>query len=95
VLLQRCSGNRVERRHDGRVAFDRRDTRWCSDRFEIGCEASSTHGSTLFIRARRCLCKADKSMVRLQQRRAVDLRFGLSYWDFSRNRTHGDLSLDQ
>jgi len=38
LLLERHAGNRVERRHDGRVAVDRSDTRWCSDGFEIGCD---------------------------------------------------------
>jgi putative transposase len=38
LLLERHSGNGVERRHDGRVAVDRSDTRWCSDGFEIGCD---------------------------------------------------------
>jgi len=38
LLLERHTGNGEERRHDGRVAVDRPDTRWCSDGFEIGCE---------------------------------------------------------
>jgi putative transposase len=38
LLLQRHTGNGEERRHDGRVAVDRSDTRWCSDGFEIGCD---------------------------------------------------------
>jgi len=38
LLLERHSGNGEERRHDGRVAVDRPDTRWCSDGFEIGCD---------------------------------------------------------
>jgi putative transposase len=38
LLLDRHSGNSKERRHDGRVAVDRPDTRWCSDGFEIGCD---------------------------------------------------------
>ena len=28
----------VERRHDGRLAVDARNRRWCSDGFEIGCD---------------------------------------------------------
>lgn len=28
----------MEQRHDGRVAVDRSDTRWCSDGLEIGCD---------------------------------------------------------
>jgi putative transposase len=38
LLLQRHSGDGAERRHDGRVAVDRSDVRWCSDGFEIGCD---------------------------------------------------------
>jgi putative transposase len=38
LLLQRHTGDGVERRHDGRVAVDRPDMRWCSDGFEIGCD---------------------------------------------------------
>jgi putative transposase len=38
LLLQRHTGAGIERRHDGRVAVDRPDLRWCSDGFEIGCD---------------------------------------------------------
>jgi putative transposase len=38
LLLQRHSVAGIERRHDGRVAVDQSDTRWCSDGFEIGCD---------------------------------------------------------
>ena len=38
LLLERHTGAGEERRHDGRVAVDRPDTRWCSDGFEIGCD---------------------------------------------------------
>jgi len=38
LLLRRHSGKADERRHDGRVAVDTRNTRWCSDGFEIGCD---------------------------------------------------------
>ena len=38
LLLQCHSGNGAERQHDGRVAVDRSDARWCSDGFEIGCD---------------------------------------------------------
>jgi putative transposase len=37
LLLQRHAGGN-ERRHDGKIAVDRSDLRWCSDAFEIGCE---------------------------------------------------------
>jgi putative transposase len=38
LLLQRHSGSREERGHNGRVAVDRRNTRWCSDALEIACD---------------------------------------------------------
>jgi putative transposase len=38
LLLERHTGKGEERRHDGRVAVDHPDTRWCSDGFEIGCD---------------------------------------------------------
>ena len=38
LLLERHTGAGEERRHDGRVAVNRPDTRWCSDGFEIGCD---------------------------------------------------------
>ena len=37
LLLQRHAGGEA-RRHDGRVAVDERNRRWCSDGFEIGCD---------------------------------------------------------
>jgi putative transposase len=37
LLLDRYAGG-VERRHDGRIAVDQRNRRWCSDGFEIGCD---------------------------------------------------------
>ena len=38
LLLQRHSGKDEGRRHDGRVAVDRSNLRWCSDGFEIRCD---------------------------------------------------------
>ena len=38
LLLDRYTGSGKERRHDGRIAVDHPDTRWCSDGFEIGCD---------------------------------------------------------
>ena len=38
LLLQPHTGKGEERRHDGHVAVDRRNTRWCSDALEIGCD---------------------------------------------------------
>lgn len=37
LLLARHAGG-DERRHDGRVSVAERNTRWCSDGFEIGCD---------------------------------------------------------
>lgn len=37
LLLQRHAGG-AERRHDGRIAVEQSDLRWCSDAFEISCE---------------------------------------------------------
>jgi putative transposase len=37
LLLARHAGG-AERRHDGRVAVAERNTRWCSDGFEIACD---------------------------------------------------------
>jgi putative transposase len=36
LLLQRHAGG-SKRRHDGRIAVEQSDLRWCSDAFEIGC----------------------------------------------------------
>jgi putative transposase len=38
LRLERHTGGDAQRRHDGRVAVDRSDTRCCSDGFEIGGE---------------------------------------------------------
>jgi hypothetical protein len=37
LLLDRHASG-AERRHDGRIAVDQRNRRWCSDGFEIGCD---------------------------------------------------------
>ncbi|EYR82909.1 transposase [Shinella sp. DD12] len=38
LLLERHTGTVDPRRHDGRVAVERSNIRWCSDGFEIGCD---------------------------------------------------------
>jgi putative transposase len=38
LLLQRRAGGAEGRRHDGRIAVERSNLRWCSDGFEIGCD---------------------------------------------------------
>jgi putative transposase len=38
LLLQRHAGGVDERRHDGRIAVEQSNLRWCSDGFEIACD---------------------------------------------------------
>ena len=38
LLLRRHCGSVDERRHDGRVAVDQSNLRWCSDGFEFACD---------------------------------------------------------
>jgi putative transposase len=38
LLLNRHAGAHEDRHHDGRVAVDRSNLRWCSDGFEISCD---------------------------------------------------------
>ena len=38
LLLQRHSGGAEKRRHDGKIAVERSNLRWCSDGFEIACD---------------------------------------------------------
>ncbi|MGK8931410.1 IS3 family transposase [Pluralibacter gergoviae] len=38
LLLVRYTGAADDRRHDGQVAVERSNIRWCSDGFEIGCD---------------------------------------------------------
>lgn len=38
LLLRRPGVRRDKRRHEGRVAVDHSDTRWCSDGFEFRCD---------------------------------------------------------
>jgi putative transposase len=38
LLLQRHAGGAEERRHEGRIAVDRSNLRWCSDGFELACD---------------------------------------------------------
>ena len=42
----------VERRHDGRIAVDERNRRWCSDGFEIGCDSGerASHSTAAIAR---------------------------------------------
>jgi putative transposase len=40
LLLQRHAGGVEERRHDGKIAVDQSNVRWCSDGFEIACDNS-------------------------------------------------------
>jgi putative transposase len=44
LLLHRRGDKRVSnRRHDGRIAVDVINTRWCSDGFELGCDNGSCY----------------------------------------------------
>jgi putative transposase len=54
LLLDRHAGG-VERRHDGRIAVDERNRRWCSDGFEIGCE----NGEKVSAYSLCCLSRLD------------------------------------
>ena len=38
LLLRRPGVRQDKRRHDGRIAVDRSNTRWCSDGFEFRCD---------------------------------------------------------
>jgi putative transposase len=38
MLLQRHSGGAEARRHDGKIAVERSNLRWCSDGFELACD---------------------------------------------------------
>jgi putative transposase len=41
LLLRRLGQRRDTRRHDGRIAADRGNVRWCSDGFEFRCDDGS------------------------------------------------------
>ncbi|MDY7098866.1 MAG: hypothetical protein SXU28_12070 [Pseudomonadota bacterium] len=49
LLLQRHSGKADQRRHDGRVAVDTRNTPFCSDGFEIGCHGGEKAQVAFFL----------------------------------------------
>ena len=38
MLLQRHAGGVGQRRHDGKIAVERSNLRWCSDGFELACD---------------------------------------------------------
>lgn len=38
LLLQRHTGGVGQRRHDGKIAVERSNLRWCSDGFELACD---------------------------------------------------------
>lgn len=38
LLLARCTGNRPDKAHTGKVSTLQRNQRWCSDGFEISCD---------------------------------------------------------
>jgi len=48
LLLRRHTGRPIDTRsHEGRIAVDASDRRWCSDGFEIGCAIGSECGLPL------------------------------------------------
>jgi hypothetical protein len=38
LLLHRHASGIGQRRHDGKIAVDRSNLRWCSDGFELACD---------------------------------------------------------
>ena len=46
LLLPKAPRRVHSRRHDGRVAVDHSDTRWCSDGFEIACQSGEVVTAT-------------------------------------------------
>jgi putative transposase len=43
LLLQRHAGGHEERRHDGKIAVERSNLRWCSDGFESDTRRENGH----------------------------------------------------
>jgi putative transposase len=88
LLLACHTGAGAERRHDGRVAVDRPDTRWCSDGFEIGCD----NGERVRIAFTLDCCDREviswvattgginSSNIRDLMTLSVEHRFGLANW---------------
>jgi putative transposase len=85
LLLTRHTGAGVERRHDGRVAVDQSNTRWCSDGFEIGCDNGERVriAFTLDCCDREAICwvattgSINSSDIRDLMVESVERRFGL------------------
>mgnify|MGYP006189037219 CR=1 FL=1 len=46
LLERRIKQPGVQRRHEGRIAVQTSDTRWCSDGFEIKCDSGETVTAT-------------------------------------------------
>jgi len=42
LLLQRHAGGHEERWHDGKIAVERSNLRWCLDGFEIACDTAES-----------------------------------------------------
>lgn len=86
LLLARHSGNRPERPHNGKIITLRRNTRWCSDGFEIHCDNEDV------VRVAFALDSCDRevisyvattggisgSMIRDLMLESVELRFGVA-----------------
>lgn len=86
LLLARYSGKRPTRAHDGKVVTLKRNTRWCSDGFEIACDNGEV------VRVAFALDSCDRevighvattggisgSMIRDLMLESVERRFGMA-----------------
>ncbi|CAD6557228.1 IS3 family transposase ISButh1 [Paraburkholderia kirstenboschensis] len=84
LLLRRLGQRRDTRRHDGRIAVDQSDVRWCSDGFEFRCDYGSPLRVTFALdcRDREAISRAATTgghsgdVVRDVMLAAVEQRFG-------------------
>lgn len=85
LLLERHSGRRPGRVHDGKIVVMRSNLRWCSDAFEIGCWNGETvrvgfvldaHDREAISWAAVARCGISGSEVRDMMLEAVEKRFG-------------------
>jgi transposase InsO family protein len=84
LLLERCTGNRPGRKHDGTIITLKSNLRWCSDSFEIRCwSGERVHVAfaldccdrelVSFVAQPHALCGED---IRDMMVQAVESRFG-------------------
>ena len=85
LLLEKHSGRRPGRTHDGKVAMIRSNLRWCSDGFEFACWNGEIIRAAFVIDAHdreviawRAVsgCGIDGSQVRDMMLEAIEARFG-------------------